>query len=84
MNLRTLLVAAWTTVALTGSTLGLEASSAAAAPATQSRSAGAQIAEPALTFSASVQASALATLYQFDGRVRGAIDGTMIEDHGLD
>jgi hypothetical protein len=77
MNLRTLMATAGATIALTGASVALEASPAFASPTAGSRAAAELIANSALAFSASVQASALPSRYQFDGRVRGRVDGTM-------
>jgi hypothetical protein len=77
MHLRTLMVRAGTTIALTGATLNLGASPATASPAAGSSTAAARIAGSALAFSASVQAGALPARYQFAGRVRGVAGGTV-------
>jgi hypothetical protein len=77
MNLRTLMVTAGTTMAITGATLNLGASHATASPAAGSSTAAARIAGSALAFSTSVQAGALPARYQFAGRMRGVAGGTV-------
>jgi hypothetical protein len=77
MNLRTLMVTAGTTIALTGATFDLGASPATASPTARSSAATARTADSALAFSASVEAGALPARYQFAGRVRGAAGGTV-------